>query len=58
MKMRVSVWGETVEISVEQRSKSVWIASGSYLGKDYQTQDRSAGSAAKRWAEAARYHTN
>jgi hypothetical protein len=58
MKMRVMVWNDLVEIEVEQRSKSVWVASGEYLGKSYQTKDRTASTAAKRWAEAARYHSN
>lgn len=58
MQQRVKVWGDTVIIEVEQRSKSVWIAYGEYLGHRFETKDRSAGSAAKRWAEAAKYRTN
>jgi hypothetical protein len=58
MKMQVKVWSDLVEIDVEQHSKSVWVASGDYLGKSYQTKDRTASTAAKRWAEAARYHSN
>ena len=55
MKQRVEVWGKPYEISVTQRSKSVWVASGEYMGDHIQTTDRSPTSAAKRWQEAARY---
>ena len=58
MKRTVSVWGEDLEISVHQKSKSVWVASGSYMGRLLQTQDRSANTAIKRWQEAARYRGN
>lgn len=58
MKMTVMVWGKPYEISVTQRSKSVWVASGDYMGKYIQTQDRSSGTAAARWREAAQYRGN
>jgi hypothetical protein len=54
----VKVWNNDIEIDLEQSSKTVWIASGSYLGKHFTTKDSSANTAAKRWAEAARYHGN
>lgn len=54
----VKVWGENVEISVYQKSKAVWIATGSYLGKHYETKGQSENQAAKAWAEAARYGSN
>jgi len=49
------VWGQRVPVSVQQVSKSVWIASGDYLGHSIETKDRSEGAALKRWQEAARY---
>ena len=55
MQRRVTVWGEPIMIDVYQRSKSVWVASGEYLGHSIQTTDRSASTAAKRWQEAAKY---
>jgi len=58
MEMRVKVWGDVVTVSVSQRSKSVWIAYGSYLGHTFEVKGRSAGAAAKLWADAARYRTN
>jgi hypothetical protein len=32
----VIVWGKEVRIPVERRSKSVWIATGDYMGKTIQ----------------------
>jgi hypothetical protein len=52
----VTVWGETFTVTVYQKSKSVWIAVGTYLGERIETKDASAGSALKRWTEAARYN--
>lgn len=54
----VQVWGKSAQVTVYQKSKSVWIATGEYLGQHVQVQGRSAGSAAKLWAETARYRTN
>jgi hypothetical protein len=58
MERMVSVWGESIPVSVHQKSKSVWVASGDYQGKNITTEDRSAGSALKRWKEAATYAGN
>jgi len=33
----------------------VWIAHGEYMGESHSTQDRSEGTAAKRWREWAEY---
>lgn len=55
MQMMIEVWGERIAIEVYQRSKSVWMAQGSYLDQHVQTTDRTAGAAAKRWREAVRY---
>ena len=57
MKMLVTVWSDRVEIDVEQRSKTVWIASGEYLGKNYEVKRSTRGAAAKGWADAAKYHS-
>jgi hypothetical protein len=58
MKMVVTVWSDRVEIDVDQRSKTVWIASGEYKGKPHEGKGSSAASAAKWWADAAKYHSN
>jgi hypothetical protein len=55
---QIDVWGKAVEVTVTQRSKSVWIAVGEYLGERIETKDSSKGSALKRWQEAARYKGN
>ena len=54
----VEVWGNKVEITVVQKSKAVWIAHGTYLGKEYEAKGRSESDAASNWRERARYATN
>jgi hypothetical protein len=58
MKHTVEVWGKTYEVSVHQKSKTVWIASGDYEGQYIQTQGRSETQALGSWREAARYRGN
>ena len=52
---RVIVWDKPYIITVDQKSKSVWVAVGDYLGESIRVQDQSEGAAIKRWCEAARY---
>jgi hypothetical protein len=54
----VQVWGKPYTITIVQQSKSVWIAVGDYMGDRLEAQGRSESTAAKRWAEAARYKGN
>lgn len=58
MQQRVTVWGKPHMVTVEQRSKSVWVAVGEYMGESLRSEGRSATSAAAHWAEAARYKGN
>jgi hypothetical protein len=58
MKQRVYVWDEPVEIDVYQKSKTVWIAVGEYIGKHHEVKRSTPGAAAKGWADAAKYHSN
>ena len=60
MKVMVKVWEgeESVEITVEQKSKSVWIASGAYMGNQITVQGRNANNATKIWRDAAHYRSN
>jgi hypothetical protein len=58
MKHRVIVWDQPLMVDVYQKSKSVWVASGDYMGQHLSTQDRSQATALKRWAEAAKYRGN
>jgi hypothetical protein len=54
----VKVWGDPYTGEVYQKSKSVWIATGEYMGEVHSTQGRSATSAAATWQEWARYKGN
>jgi hypothetical protein len=51
----VRVWDEPHTIETHQKSKSVWVASGEYMGETHSTQDRTEGAAVKRWREWAQY---
>jgi hypothetical protein len=44
-----------MKLETYQRSKSVWIAVGDYMGERLEAKDRSESTAIKRWVEAARY---
>lgn len=55
MKHTVQVWGKPHEITVYQKSKSVWVARGEYLGESIETKGPSEGAAVKRWREAAQF---
>jgi len=52
---KVTVWNTTCPVTVYQKSKTVWIAVGDYMGERIETKDSSEGSTLKRWREAARY---
>ncbi len=54
----VEVWGKSYSVFTRQKSKSVWIAVGYYMGKTIEVKDRSKATAIKRWQEAARYKGN
>ena len=51
----VKVWGRPVEIEIYQKSKSVWVATGSYLNETITVTGRSVGSAMIGWRRAAEY---
>jgi hypothetical protein len=57
-KTTVRVWDKPYEITVYQKSKTVWIAVGDYVGRSVETKRSSASAAAKAWQEAARYWGN
>jgi hypothetical protein len=54
----VKVWGRDVEITVYQKSKSVWIAVGDHNGESIEVKGASEGAAAKLWRETATYRSN
>ena len=49
----VEVWGKSYTVTTRQKSKSVWVAVGVYMGESIQIEDRSKGAAIKRWKERA-----
>jgi hypothetical protein len=57
-KVLVLVRDTPYDVNVYQKSKSVWIAVGNYMGARITVQDRSEGTALKRWQEAAHYRGN
>lgn len=56
----VKAWenDEPCEITVVQKSKSVWIAVGQYMGKEVRAQGRSESNAVAKWRDAAHYRSN
>jgi hypothetical protein len=58
MKTTVNVWDEPHEITVNQKSKTVWIAVGEYMGQRIEVKGRTESQAASAWREAARYKGN
>lgn len=54
----VDVWGKSCGVRACQKSKSVWIASGEYMGQSLVSNGSSAQSAAAHWREAATYKGN
>ena len=58
MTRRVMVWDKPYDVEVYQKSKTVWIAVGEYMGKHLDTKGSTEGAALRRWVEAARYRGN
>jgi hypothetical protein len=54
----VTVWNRQYEVSVYQKSKSVWVAVGDYEGQRIEVKGRSQSQAISSWREAARYKGN
>jgi hypothetical protein len=50
----VKVWDEPQDVQLYQKSKSVWIAVGQYLGRTIEVQARTTSQALASWREAAR----
>jgi hypothetical protein len=58
VKQVVTVWNKDYEITVVQKSKTVWIAVGEYKDDRLEVKGSSASSAASAWREAAKYRGN
>ena len=58
VRQTVIVWGEQYELTVHQKSKSVWIARGDFDGELLEGKGHSPSAAAGSWREQARYKSN
>jgi len=54
----VAVRGRLQDIIVYQKSKTVWVATGKYMGENHQLQGSTANTAVKRWQQWATYKGN
>ena len=54
----VRVWDKPYTVTTYQKTKSVWIAVGEYMGETIQTKGRTKGAAVKRWKERAHFKGN
>jgi hypothetical protein len=48
---KVIAWGKPHTVTVDQKSKGVWVAVGDCLGEPITVQGRTKGAAIKRWCE-------
>jgi hypothetical protein len=51
----VIVWGASCTVETHKKHKTVWVASGEYMGEFHSTEGRTEGAAIKRWREWAQY---
>jgi hypothetical protein len=58
MEHTVMVWEKPHKITVNQKSRSVWIATGVYMGEMLVVKGRTESQAISAWREAARYKGN
>ena len=58
MELTVTVWNSQMKIDVYQKSKSVWVAVGTYHGERIEVKGRTQTQAVGAWREAARYRGN
>jgi hypothetical protein len=53
MERSVNVWGRPCVVQVDQKSQTVWVVTGEYLGKTTSVKDQTASSAVRLWVETA-----
>jgi hypothetical protein len=51
----VQVWNQPQQVTVYQKSRSVWVAVGTYMGERIEVKGRTESQALGSWREAARY---
>lgn len=54
---KVKIRGQDAQVSVSQRSKTVWVASGEYMGLQIEVTGTTRTQAISHWRDAARYRT-
>ena len=54
----VTVWDKPCEVTTAQKSKTVWVAVGTYMGEWVEVRARTESQAVSKWSEAARYKGN
>jgi hypothetical protein len=52
---KVQVWNEPQQVTVYQKSQSVWIAVGTYMDERIEVKGRTESQALAQWRETARY---
>lgn len=55
---KVTVWDRPQVVETYQRSKTVWVASGTYMDQSVEVTGRTESAAVKLWRETARYKGN
>jgi hypothetical protein len=50
---KIEVWGKPYRVITHQKTETVWVAVGEYMGKSIEGKDRSEATAIKRWKEQA-----
>ena len=58
MERTVEVWGRICVVHLDQMSKTVWRATGTYMGENIVVKGRSASSALSLWKSTATYRGN
>lgn len=51
----VEAYPETCEVSTYQRGKTVWIATGTFMGESLQQKGRSEATALRNWQDIAEF---
>jgi len=57
-KLTLKVWGKDCEVTVYQKSKTAWVATGEYMGERIDVTGSSQRTALAQWQEAAKYKGN
>ncbi len=58
VKRTAYVWEKPYTITIYQKTKSVWIVVGDYMGKPIQVKGGSEAAAKKLWEDAAKFKGN